>query len=141
MRHGSGGGVLSSPRTWSILLDGDTPISMNRRGHWRTHADAIRTWRTSVMWLAGAEQIPACDRIAVTLHVWPPDRRRRDRHNLHATLKPCLDGLVDAGVVADDTPDHLAGESIVLHPADGVRRWRYRIDISTAEAVDRKALP
>jgi hypothetical protein len=32
------------------------------------------------------------------------DRRRRDPHNYFATVKPIIDGLVDAGLWPDDTP-------------------------------------
>ncbi|WP_162786781.1 hypothetical protein [Janibacter anophelis] len=46
----------------------------------------------------------------------PPDRRRRDEDNLFATLKPLADGLVDAGVVADDTPDLMRKECRITDP-------------------------
>ena len=37
----------------------------------------------------------------------PRDKRRRDPSNLIATQKPILDGLVDAGLVPDDTPEYV----------------------------------
>lgn len=43
-------------------------------------------------------------KVRVTMTYLPPDKRRRDSDNLVATLKAVCDGLVDAGVVADDTP-------------------------------------
>jgi Holliday junction resolvase RusA-like endonuclease len=36
-----------------------------------------------------------------------PDRRQRDLDNCMAMLKPCWDGLVDAGVLVDDDSRHL----------------------------------
>jgi Holliday junction resolvase RusA-like endonuclease len=36
-----------------------------------------------------------------------PDRRRRDMDNLLAMLKPAWDGLVDAGLLVDDSAEML----------------------------------
>ena len=49
----------------------------------------------------------------------------RDDENLVATLKPACDGLVDAGVVVDDTPQYMAKEMpvIVPPPEPGPRCW------------------
>lgn len=41
--------------------------------------------------------------VTVTLPV--RDRRARDPHNYFATVKPVVDGLVDAGLWPDDTPE------------------------------------
>ena len=43
----------------------------------------------------------------VTLHYRPRDNRRRDADNLVPTLKALCDGLVDAGLVPDDTPNYM----------------------------------
>ncbi len=44
-------------------------------------------------------------RLAVTIDLYPPDRRRRDIDN---TVKACLDGLQNAAVFVDDSQvDHL----------------------------------
>lgn len=81
------------------------PLSLNNRRHWRAHARAVAAVREETTWRARAARIPALTRIAVELHYAPRDARRRDPLNLVATLKPVEDGLVDAGVVPDDTPE------------------------------------
>lgn len=55
-----------------------------------------------------------------------PDRRRRDRSNLAPTVKAIMDGLIDAGLLPDDSDrfldgphtviaDHLAGNRLGVH--------------------------
>ena len=44
---------------------------------------------------------------AIRAHWGFPTRRRRDEANLQAWLKAYVDGLVDAGIIVDDSSDHL----------------------------------
>lgn len=53
----------------------------------------------AAMGRAAPPQWPAAE---VMVDAIPPQRRRRDRDNLIASLKGALDGLADAGVVVDD---------------------------------------
>lgn len=64
--------------------------------------------------------------VEVTLHYQPRDKRRRDADNLVAPLKALCDGLVDAGVVEDDTPEYMMKMMPVIHPpipGDPGRMW------------------
>ena len=47
--------------------------------------------------------------VHVVCEVWKPRRGRYDPGNLYPTAKACLDGLVDAGMVADDDWTHVLG--------------------------------
>lgn len=99
------------------------PLSANQRLHWGTCARLARDIRTTTAWLARAAQIPAAAHLGVTL-VWAPgDRRRRDVDNLVPTLKPCCDGLVDAGVVADDTPRWMTKHMPLILDGPGRGLW------------------
>ena len=93
-------------RTWTIRLPyTKPPLSLNQRLHWRVKSKLTKDVRQYVLqsaWYA----VPACSAVAVELHYVPRDARRRDRDNLVATLKPCMDGLVEAGVIPDDTPEY-----------------------------------
>ena len=95
-------------RTWTLRVGDYTkpPLSLNDRMHWRKKAGITKTIRAGVADDA-RRTVPVLGWIAVELHYVPRDRRRRDRDNLVSTLKPCLDGLVDAGVIPDDTPEYL----------------------------------
>jgi Holliday junction resolvase RusA-like endonuclease len=46
-------------------------------------------------------------RITATVHI--ADKRRREVSNLFPTFKACIDGFVDAGILADDSDAHVIG--------------------------------
>lgn len=94
------------PRQWTTRVGVYTkpPLSLNDRTHWRVkakHTADIRAWIREWAW----HHVPACSATEVELHYVPRDARRRDADNLVPILKACCDGLVDAGVVPDDTPE------------------------------------
>ena len=84
------------------------PLTANDRTHWRTKARVTKALRQEAAARVTALRIPEYPRIRVSL-VWVvKDRRRRDGgENIAPTLKPLIDGLVDAGVVADDDQFHV----------------------------------
>lgn len=91
-------------RDWIIQLPyAKPPLSMNDRMHWRAKAKITAAIRAHVA--EEAQALPACSASEVWLHYVPRDARRRDADNLVPILKACCDGLVDAGVVPDDTPE------------------------------------
>ena len=59
---------------------------------------------------------PSLERARLVVEIAFPDRRRRDPHNYMATVKPIVDGLVDAGVLPDDDAKHLLGPDLRRHP-------------------------
>lgn len=101
--------VVSS---WWFTLPMVKPLTMNDRpGHRVERNTEVAQVREAAGWLAKQQRIPACNRVRVTLVYEPPGLNkvgkpmnpRRDPLNLVATLKPVQDGLVDVGVVPDDT--------------------------------------
>ena len=93
-------------RQWTTRVGVYTkpPLSLNDRTHWRVkakHTADIRAWIREWAW----HYVPPCSATEVELHYVPRDARRRDADNLVPILKACCDGLVDAGVVPDDTPE------------------------------------
>jgi crossover junction endodeoxyribonuclease RusA len=94
--------------TWTIRLPYATPpLSLNSRMHWATKARLTREIRTTTMTLAKIAGIPRCERVSVTLHYVPRDKRRRDEDNLFLMLKAAIDGVKDAGIVRDDDSKHV----------------------------------
>lgn len=55
--------------------------------------------------LVGATAQPFLPAAIVEVRLPVRDSRHRDPHNYFATVKPIIDGLVDAGLWPDDTPD------------------------------------
>jgi Holliday junction resolvase RusA-like endonuclease len=88
-------------------------LSMNDRGHWRTRHRLTRAWRHAAFYAAcdqlgvspSARRQPPCF-VLVTFPV-PDPGRRRDADNPAPTCKAIVDGMVDAGVWVDDTPDQV----------------------------------
>ena len=103
----------------NVALDLPWPpadLNPNKRLHWRVRGEATALYRRECFLAAHQELIgrsrdranlplPAPVTATVTFNM--PDRRRRDLDNLLAAMKPAWDGLVDAGLLADDNADQL----------------------------------
>jgi Holliday junction resolvase RusA-like endonuclease len=79
------------------------PLTENQRwGHWAQRAAVVKDVRLTGKLLVA--RLGPQPRVEVTL-VWVvKDAHRRDADNIVPTLKALCDGIVDAGVVPDDTP-------------------------------------
>ena len=122
-------------RTWVVRLPWTKPpLSLNDRSHWRKKAADT----AAVRWEAcgcvrrecktDRELVIRCDRVKATLTYYPRDKRRRDATNLVATYKAVIDGMVDAGVILDDTPEYLQEVMPVIAEPDGDPRLELTIE-------------
>lgn len=76
-------------------------LSLNSRMHHMTKAKLTKEWRA---WACDmAARLPYLGRVQVVMTWLVNDKRRRDEDNLVLILKAVCDGLVDAGLVYDDT--------------------------------------
>jgi crossover junction endodeoxyribonuclease RusA len=93
---------------WTFKLPLVKPLSLNDRQNYWVRSAAVKQLRDDVHRLCQAHKVPKCERISVHL-LWHPGPlvRRRDPLNLVATLKAVEDGVVQAGVVPDDTPQYV----------------------------------
>ncbi|MGP9724803.1 hypothetical protein ACT3SZ_12395 [Corynebacterium sp. AOP40-9SA-29] len=113
--------------TWTMPLSYDKPpLTLNQRGHWAKtdqHRKALRAWAKVSARKIGVPT--GLGHITTRLHYQAPDRRRRDEDNLIATAKPLWDGLVDAGIVPDDTSAYMTKLMPKIHPPspDGPGLW------------------
>lgn len=99
-----------APREWTVQLPAGLPLlNANQRLHWRRRAELTKNLRTLVWLLARDAGVPALRRAHVVAEYRPPDRRRRDVHNLYPSAKAAVDGLIDAGVLPDDSDRYLVG--------------------------------
>jgi crossover junction endodeoxyribonuclease RusA len=92
-------------------------MSMNDRKHWSQRARLTRQMRETTRLLARGLPTELAH-IEICLHYRPRDNRRRDTDNLMPVLKACADGIVDARVVPDDTPQYMTKRMPVIHPAE-----------------------
>lgn len=111
-----------------------------RRGHWGARHGRTRVLRELAAVLAHQAyrqnllERHECADIVVTVH--PPDRRRRDAHNTLPSIKACIDGLVDAGILPDDSDKHLRSLTIQGRDVHTPGRWVFAFDVTpVTEAV------
>lgn len=98
------------------------PLTLNSRMHWSRKSKITKTLRHEAATRARFQRIPQSTKIRVQLHYQPSQKRRRDEMNIVATQKPLVDGLVDAGVVPDDTPEYVSELTPRIHdPKTGVK--------------------
>lgn len=105
-------------------------LSANQRLHWRSRAARTKTIRHTVAYRAQQLNLGQVGRLTVTLHYRPGDNRRRDPSNLVSTQKPAVDGLVDAGLVPDDTPRYVTERMPIIHPGPGPRELWLEIEVT-----------
>lgn len=93
-------------------------LSPNLRMHEMQRAKLTAEVRTDTAWIAKAARLRPNPPVAITLHYRPAHDGRRDRVNLTLDHKAQVDGLVDAGVIPDDTPEFIDEHMPVIHPAE-----------------------
>jgi len=108
---------------WVLVLPYETPpLTANQRMHHFARARHVKALRGTTTMLARAARIPELPACRVTLTWFVQTRHRRDADNVVPTLKAACDGLVDAGIVPDDTPDLMAKVMPVITHRPGVRQ-------------------
>ena len=77
-----------------------------RSGNRWDRAKKTKQWRTAFALLATEQQPPRLDWCDIVVEPWLKNRSGiQDTGACHPAVKAAVDGLVDAGVLDDDTPD------------------------------------
>lgn len=112
-----------------IVLKG-VPPSLNRfagRQNSNEYRHEKKTWTDAVAWsVKGQRPSKPYDKASVEILYYFPDGRRRDPDNYSGKL--LLDGLTQAGIIADDSFAH-----ITLHVAGAVDKREPRTVITVKE--------
>lgn len=85
----------------------DAPLTANQRLHYHEKAARVRNWRLRTAILA--RKVKPVPHAHVICYLHFQDNRRRDAGNWYPTAKACLDGIVDAGVLEDDSDNYVIG--------------------------------
>lgn len=93
------------------------PLTENQRLHWRERARRVKDVRATARLLTA--RLRGQGRVEVELIWVVADARRRDADNIVPTLKALCDGMVDAGVVPDDTPQFMVKHMPVIRVERG----------------------
>lgn len=119
-------GLTAAPgqRMWTLTWD-DKPTPMNeyRTFHFRKRADYDRLWRRTFQILANNAKVPRLDRIGVTVAQTCAYPSLPDIGASYPTAKAAIDGLVDAGVIVDDDPEHLIWLAFVPPERGDINRF------------------
>lgn len=94
---------------WEVIHY-DRPFTQNSvygKGNYHTRAAAVKQWREAFAWLAKKAHIPSMQKCIVTCMPHLKDRRAQDTGACFPAAKAAIDGLVDAGVLPDDGPEHV----------------------------------
>lgn len=83
---------------------------------WHKRRALVDAWRRSASWHARQARLPRLDRAHIIAEFCFTDNRRRDPANFYPTVKAAVDGLVDAGLLADDSHRYLIGPDMRLGP-------------------------
>jgi hypothetical protein len=120
--------------TWTVELPAGIPLlNANRRQHWAVKARITRDLRQVAFVCARRDRVPPLKRAHIIAEYRPPNRRRRDVHNLMLSAKACVDGLVDAGVLPDDSDEYLTGPD--MRPGDVVQDGQLVLHITELEVA------
>lgn len=120
--------------TWT-LVHYDAPWTHNRERQMYHYARAalVDEWRHAFAMLAREARVPPQERIAVTVE--PHYARTTSRPDVGAcagAAKAAVDGIADARVIPDDTPDHLVSLTF-LQPVMGAPRNALHVTIEVVE--------
>ena len=85
----------------------DSDLSPNKRQHPMASYKAKRVAKDEAILLVKEQGVPpeAFQRAVIDITFIAADKRRRDPDNLFASCKAYIDGLVEAGLIKDDSAD------------------------------------
>jgi hypothetical protein len=86
----------------------DEWINSNQRLHRMVKANRVKSWRSAAARAVEGWE-PFDSPVRIEAHIYKPRRGRYDPNNLATTTKACVDGFVDAGLLADDDWNHVIG--------------------------------
>jgi hypothetical protein len=84
--------------------------SNQHRDAWRTRATLTKVWREAAGWEARRQHLPAQPtpvHVVATIH--PDSNRAYDLDGVAVTVKACIDGLRDVGVIPGDDVRFIPG--------------------------------
>lgn len=126
------------PRSWMgvMTLEKDEVLSSNQRLHYRQAAARAADLRAAGAALAadyGWETRGHPEgQVGILARIQYPTRHRADPCNMHPTIKPIVDGIVDSGFLKDDDHRHVVGPDYRrIEGATGT--GAYRVDVIVYE--------
>lgn len=111
-------------------------LSSNDRPHWVERNRLTQTWRTIAAWQFRSARIPAMKKATIRATICRNDRRKADAHNMMPTIKAVIDGIVDAGVLPDDSNEFVPEVTTVAGPRVSKRAYPGGLMVVTITEVE-----
>ena len=130
------GGPGPQPRSWTLLMPGrdELPNSNDHRHmHWGSRSRWSKELRTAAKQIARAARLPRLDRARIACYVRMPKECRYDPGNFYPGAKAYVDGLIDYGLLPDDSARYLTGP--LMYPGYPLRRGRGPVSLQYLEFV------
>lgn len=86
-------------------------LNANDTDHWRVTAPIKKEWRRRGRGWGNRLRLRSLgwQHVHIDAYINRPIRNNSDAANFHPTMKPIMDGLIDAGLLPDDNDNHLQG--------------------------------
>lgn len=134
----SGIGMIDG-REWAFQMSGiRPPLSLNdSHGNRYAKARIVKSVREEASWRARSARIPRLAKCRVQIEWVVTNNRRRDEDNPAPSAKAVYDGLVDAGIVPDDTPEFMEKVTVKItkNTLPGSAGWHVRVVELVREAA------
>lgn len=94
---------------WILIYDGERPWTVNaeRKMHYHARAKKVRHWREAFYELAKEADVPQLKSMRVEATPVLSDNRLQDTAACNGPVKAAVDGIVDFGVIPDDSNEWL----------------------------------
>lgn len=128
---------IQDARTWTIELPAGLPLlSQNSRLHYYERNRRVQALKKAAWALALQAKLPRLERARIVVEYQPLDSRDTDPDNVPpASGKPCIDGLVAARVLPDDSSRYVTD----VQGRIGPRFPKGRIVLHVTEVADETA--
>lgn len=85
------------------------PMTVNaeRKGNRWGRADHVREWREAFAWIARQQRVPKMRWVRVTVQPYQKRGKLQDVAACLPSAKAAIDGIVDAGVLPDDSGEYV----------------------------------
>lgn len=98
----------AEPGRYKLWIPGKlVTLNTERKGNRWGRAAITADWRTRAAWLAKASGIPPLTRVTVAANPQQSRGVLADAGNHLPSVKAAVDGLVDAGILRDDSPKYV----------------------------------
>lgn len=125
-------------RSFTIEDHGERPLTINRviNLHRQQWASITKAERHKWMLLTRQAKVPPLEQVSVTVIPLHQDRRSpQDVAACATAAKAAIDGLVDAGVMPDDSPAHLVSVTFLAPDICGRNGLRLVVEGLTERAT------